>query len=120
MGKRKEFEDAFGPATPDGLSRSELAKLLAEQVGLTLPYAEKAVRAIFDPEEGFIVKTLVAGGRVTLYGFGTFRAHRAPARKVYLPRTKEYTMVPEHLRATFAPGERLQEQLNEGLAAGLA
>lgn len=120
MSKRKEFEDAFGPGEPEGLSRSELAKLVAAEVGLTLPYAEKVVRAIFDPEDGFIVKTLMAGGRVTLYGFGTFRAHRAPARKVYLPRTKEYARVPEHLRATFAPGEPLQVKLNEALAVGPA
>lgn len=117
MSKRKEFEDAFGPATPDGLSRSELAKLLAEQVGLTLPYAEKAVRAIFDPEDGFIADTLRRGERVTLYGFGTFTPQAVPAREVYNPKAGEKRMVPAHVRPRFTPGETLAGTLNGPTAA---
>lgn len=114
MGKRKEFEDAFGPPPPDSLSRSELARALAGQVGLTLPYAEKVVRFIFDPDDGAIATTLVKGGRVSLYGFGTFSGQAVPARLVYSPRDKEKRTVSAHVRVRFTAGGPLESKLNQG------
>ena len=76
------------------VSKHEVAKKVAAQVGLPIQKIEDTLDAIFD-----CVKTEVAGGsKVSIYGFGTFdfydtkerQAHNPanPAQKVVVPAGK--------------------------------
>ena len=89
--------------------RSELvAKVAAENPGLTQFDAEEVIRTIFDA----ITEQLAAGGRVELRGFGAFTVRRRDARKGRNPRTGESFSVAGKAVPFFKAGKELRDRLN--------
>lgn len=85
------------------LSKSDLAKRLAEQMGLSQAKANQVVNAVFDT----ITEALSRGEEVRLTGFGTFRVTERGARMGRNPRTGEPIQIPAGRRPTFSPGSNL-------------
>ena len=54
------------------MNKSELAQALATKADISKADAQKAVDAIFSPEDGVITDALRQGDRVQITGFGTF------------------------------------------------
>ncbi|HSJ32448.1 MAG TPA: HU family DNA-binding protein, partial [Longimicrobiales bacterium] len=62
------------------MNKSELAQALATKADLSKADAQKAVDAIFSPEDGVITDALRQGDRVQITGFGTFETRERKAR----------------------------------------
>jgi nucleoid DNA-binding protein len=89
------------------VTRKDIARTIADQLGLTQIQASQIVRRLFDA----IVNTLVEEGRVELRNFGVFEVRRRKAHKARNPRTGEQVMVPEKCAVTFKPGQALGERV---------
>ena len=73
------------------MNRTELASVIAEDIGLNKTQVESALKSFVN-----IVKTTVAGGEeVKLPDFGTFGAKDKPARTARNPQTGEMIDIPE-------------------------
>ena len=90
------------------MTRKDIARAIADQLGLTRIQASRIVHKLFDA----IVNTLIEEGRVELRNFGVFEVRRRKARKARNPRTGEPVMVPEKCVVTFKPGRRWRNGLN--------
>jgi integration host factor subunit beta len=89
--------------------RSELvAKIAAENPGLTKADAEKIIHAIFDT----IAEHLAEGGRVELRGFGAFSARHRDARTGRNPRNGQSVQVNAKVVPFFKVGRELRARLN--------
>jgi DNA-binding protein HU-beta len=71
--------------------------------------AEKALNAVIDT----IADVLVAGDKITLVGFGTFKTKVNPERMGRNPRTKEAALIPEKTVPVFKPGQALKDAVNK-------
>ena len=87
------------------MTRKDIARTIADQLGLTQIQASQIVHRLFD----VIVNTLVEEGRVELRNFGVFEVRRRKARKARNPRTGEKVIVPEKCVVTFKPGQAVEE-----------
>jgi integration host factor subunit beta len=89
--------------------RSELvAKMAADNPGLTLADVENIVSCFFDE----IVTQLAAGGRVELRGFGTFSTRARDGRTGRNPRTGESVTISAKRVPYFKPGKDMRDRLN--------
>ena len=99
------------------MTKKDIARAIADQLGLTQIQASQIVHKLFDA----IVNTLAEEGRVELRNFGVFEVRRRKARKARNPRTGEQVMVPEKCVVTFKPGQALEKRVesdNRTAAAG--
>ncbi len=87
------------------MNKSELIASVAEKSGLTKKDAEKAVNAVFES----VTKTLVAGEKVQLVGFGTFEVRTRKERQGQNPQTKEPITIPETKVPAFKAGKGLKD-----------
>lgn len=71
--------------------------------------AEKALNAVI----GAITDVLVAGDKITLVGFGTFKTKVNPERMGRNPRTKEEKLIPAKTVPVFKPGQALKDAVNK-------
>ena len=71
--------------------------------------AVNAVNAVFDE----IAKTLCAGEKVTITGFGRFDLSNTKAREGRNPRTSEPVQIPPRRHVHFLPSPILREQLRK-------
>lgn len=71
--------------------------------------AEKALAAVIDS----ITDALVAGEKITLVGFGTFKVKETPARTGRNPRTKEEVEIPAKTVPVFKAGQSLRDAVNK-------
>lgn len=85
------------------LSKSDLAKRVAEQMGVSQAKANQMVNMVFDS----ITEALGRGEEVRLTGFGTFRVSERGARMGRNPRTGEPIQIPAGRRPTFSAGSNL-------------
>ena len=85
------------------MNKSELVSKMAEDAGLTKVQATAALESFM---EG-VSKTLRAGKRVTLVGFGTFSVKRRAARKGRNPATGETIKVKAKKVVKFKTGKEL-------------
>lgn len=67
------------------MNKTEFVKALAEKAELTKKQAE----AVYEAQLEIIKKTLTAGEKIQLVGFGTYELKSKPAREVYNPLTKK-------------------------------
>ncbi|MFQ5538590.1 MAG: HU family DNA-binding protein [Gemmatimonadota bacterium] len=93
------------------MNKSDLVDALAEATGMTKADAGRAVDAMFSPSDGIIARTLKAGDRVQITGFGTFEAKHRKARTGRNPRTGETIMI----AATKTPSFRAGKGLKDGI-----
>jgi integration host factor subunit beta len=91
------------------MTKKELAKTIAEQVGLPFTKVQEIVRRVLD---GF-VETLVKEGRIELRNFGVFQVKERKPRKARNPRTGAAVAVPGKFVVTFKPGLEMEEQVRQ-------
>jgi len=74
--------------------------------------AKVDVKAVIETTLDVIRDELVAGGKVTLPYFGTFKVKHRAARKGRNPRTGEDLTIPAHKYPHFTAGKLLKQAVN--------
>jgi integration host factor subunit beta len=89
------------------MTKADIIKVLAEQVGLTRREAAEVLSVVLDG----VVEAIRAGEKVELRGFGSFRTRKRQARAGRNPRTGAQVNVPPKVVPYFKPGKQLREVL---------
>ena len=89
------------------MNKTELIAAVAEKTGLSKKAADAAVAATLDT----IKATLKKGGKVQLFGFGTFEVRKRAARTGLNPQTKQ----PIKIKASKAPVFKAAKAFKEAL-----
>ena len=90
------------------MTKSELAKAIAEKAGMTIKDSEKFLNAFIE----VTIETLKKGDDVNLIGFGGFSAVQRKARKGMNFVTKKAVNIPASKGVRFKPGKNLREAVN--------
>ncbi len=91
------------------MKKAELINAIAEKGGYSKKDAEKALDAVVDS----ITDVLVAGDKITLVGFGTFKTKEKPETTGRNPRTKETVTIPAKTVPVFKAGQTLKDAVNK-------
>lgn len=91
------------------MTKKEIVRTIAEEIGLTQLKTKEIVQKTFDA----IVETLVEDHRIELRNFGVFEVKKRAARKARNPRTGEKVDVAEKFVVTFKPGKEMEERVRE-------
>lgn len=89
------------------MTKKDLAKKIAEAVGINQLLALEIVQMTFDG----ITETLVGEGRIELRNFGVFEVKQRQPREARNPRTGEKVMVPPRRVVTFKPGREMEQRV---------
>jgi len=89
------------------MTKADIIKVLADQVGLTRREAAAVLGVVLDG----VVEAIRAGEKVELRGFGSFRTRKRQARAGRNPRTGAQVDVPPKVVPYFKPGKQLRETL---------
>jgi integration host factor subunit beta len=89
------------------MTKADIIKILADQVGLTRREAAEVLSVVLDG----VVEAIQAGEKVELRGFGSFRTRKRQARAGRNPRTGAQVHVPPKVVPYFKPGKQLREVL---------
>jgi integration host factor subunit beta len=89
------------------MTKADIVKLLADQVGLTRREAADALAVVLDG----VIEAIQDGEKVELRGFGSFRTRKRQARQGRNPRTGAQVKVPPKVVPYFKPGKQLREIL---------
>jgi len=89
------------------MTKADIVKLLADQVGLTRREAADALAVVLDG----VIEAIKDGEKVELRGFGSFRTRKRLARQGRNPRTGAQVKVPPKVVPYFKPGKQLREIL---------
>jgi Bacterial nucleoid DNA-binding protein len=89
------------------MNKAELVSKVAEDAGITKSQAAAALDSFIDG----VTKTLRAGDKVTLVGFGTFSVTKRAARKGRNPQTGETIKIKAKKVARFKAGKELTARL---------
>ncbi|QLA16153.1 DNA-binding protein [Desulfolutivibrio sulfoxidireducens] len=87
------------------MTKADLVVKIAEKTKMTKADAERALNAFLESVEA----TLVADGKLTLTGFGTFAVDERKARTGRNPRTGAEITIPASKVVKFRPGKLLKE-----------
>lgn len=87
------------------MNKVELIGAVAEQSELSKKDAEKAVNAFV----AVVTKTIAAGDKVQMVGFGTFQVRERAERKGINPQTKESILIPASKAPAFKAGKALKD-----------
>jgi integration host factor subunit beta len=90
------------------MTKAEIIKILADQVGLTRRQAAEVLSLVLDR----VVDAIRRGEKVELRGFGSFRTRNRRARAGRNPRTGAQVAVPPKVVPYFKPGKQLRETLD--------
>ncbi|MEK7115975.1 MAG: HU family DNA-binding protein [Patescibacteria group bacterium] len=92
------------------MNKAELINQIAEKVGVTKKQAEDMIETF----ETIVTDTLVAGGEVTLSGFGTFSAKLRKGRTGVNPQHPDQKIqIPSVTVPKFKSGKSLKDALKE-------
>ena len=89
------------------MNKAELIAKLADDAGITKTQANEALDSFVEA----VTKTLKAGGKVTLVGFGTFSVSKRAARNGRNPQTGEVIKIKARKVAKFKAGKELSAKL---------
>lgn len=89
------------------MNKAQLINKIALEAGLTKVRAGKAIESFMDG----VVRTLKAGKRVTLVGFGTFSVTRRAPRKGRNPATGATIKIKAKKVVKFRPSQELNAKL---------
>ena len=89
------------------MTKKEMAKAIAEEMGLTQIRAKEIVQKVFDG----ITETLLHEGRIELRNFGVFEVKKRKPRLARNPRTGAKVKVPAKMVVTFKPGQEMEERV---------
>ncbi len=101
------MELSFDSIDTPALTKSELAAMLFEQIGLNKREAKDFIDAFFD----LITNQLVEGQDVKISGFGNFEVRTKVARPGRNPRTGETVTIPSRRVVTFRASGALKDKL---------
>lgn len=90
------------------MNKAELISAIAEESGLSKVDSKKALDAFVSA----VTKSLKAGDRVSLIGFGTFAVAERQARTGINPSTKKPIQIPAKKVAKFKPGAELSNAID--------
>ena len=96
------------------MTRSELVERIAAKMGnmtfnLTMKEIDDIVSVFFDK----ITKTLAAGDRVEIRGFGAFSVRQRKPRVAIYPKNKNKVQIPSKNIVHFKTGKELHNRLND-------
>ncbi len=91
------------------MTKKDMAKAIAEEMGLTQGQAREVIQRVLDG----ITETLLHEGRIELRRFGVFEVRRRQPRKARNPRTGENVAVPAKLGVTFKPGREMAKRVGQ-------
>ena len=91
------------------MTKKDMAKAIAAEMGLTQVQAREIVQRVFDG----ITETLLNEGRIELRNFGVFEVRKRKPRRARNPRTGEKLDVPAKLVVTFKPGRQMEERVGQ-------
>lgn len=89
------------------MTKAEIIRILADQIGLTRREAAEVLAVVLDG----VVQAIKAGEKVELRGFGSFRTRQRRARTGRNPRTGAKVKVAPKLVPYFKPGKQLRAVL---------
>ena len=89
------------------MNKAELITKISEDTGITKTEANAALDSFIEA----VTKTLKAGGKVTLVGFGTFTISKRSARNGRNPQTGEVIKIKARKVARFKAGKELAAKL---------
>ena len=89
------------------MTKKELAKTIAEEVGLPVVQVQEIVQKAYDG----IIEALVTEGRIELRNFGVFQVKERKPRKARNPKTGEPVDVPGKLAVVFKAGKEMEERV---------
>jgi nucleoid DNA-binding protein len=89
------------------VTKKEMAKAIAEEMGLTQIRAKEIVQKVFDG----ITETLLHEGRIELRNFGVFEVKKRKPRLARNPRTGAKVKVPAKMVVIFKPGREMEERV---------
>jgi DNA-binding protein HU-beta len=92
------------------MNRTDLAKAVAEETGLTAAQAQDALAASLDA----ISRAVAAGETVSLTGFGSFESRKRAARTGRNPQTGAEIQIPESTAPAFKPAAAFKRLVAEG------
>ena len=87
---------------------NDIADKIASENGLTKAQAKTIVDGVFKE----ISDAAVAGGEISIPGFGKFKVKDSPARDGRNPSTGETIKIAASKKLTFAPAKALKDALN--------
>ena len=91
------------------MTKRDMAKVIAEDMGLTQNEAKEIVQKVFDE----LTVPLVQEGRIELRNFGVFEVKKRKHRTARNPRTGEKVKVPAKLVVTFKAGREMEERVSQ-------
>ena len=89
-------------------TNNDIADKIASENGLTKAQAKAIVDGVFKE----ISDAAVAGGEISVPGFGKFKVKDSPARDGRNPSTGETIKIAASKKLTFAPAKALKDALN--------
>lgn len=89
------------------MNKADLIAKVADDAGLTKTQANAALDSFVEA----VTRTLKAGGKVTLVGFGTFSVSKRSARNGRNPQTGEVIRIKAKKVARFKAGKELAAKL---------
>lgn len=90
------------------MNNREFVQRLAQSTGISSIEVAEMQAACIDR----IVAEVRDGNTVMFQGFGTFETKEKAERKIFIPSTKEYKVVPARQTVGFRPGPTLRERFN--------
>lgn len=94
------------------MTKADLIDEVSRLAELTRKDSEVIVETIFDS----VVRSLRAGDKIEIRGFGSFRTRQRKARMGRNPKTGEKVEVPAKKIPFFKPSKELKDLVNEGTA----
>src|SRR5437763_16480450 len=91
------------------MTKKDMAKAIAEDMGLTQIQAREIVQKVFDG----ITATLLQEGRIELRNFGVFEVKKRKPRTARNPRTGDPVKVPAKTVVTFKPGWAMELRVGQ-------
>ena len=96
------------------MTKADLIDEVSRLAELTRKDSEVIVETIFDS----VVRSLRAGDKIEIRGFGSFRTRQRKPRTGRNPKTGEKVEVPAKKIPFFKPSKELKDLVNEGLPTG--
>jgi integration host factor subunit beta len=97
------------------MTKADLIDEVSRLAELTRKDSEVIVETIFDS----VVRSLRAGDKIEIRGFGSFRTRQRKPRVGRNPKTGERVDVPAKKIPFFKPSKELKDLVNEGAAASV-
>ncbi len=98
------------------MTKADLIDEVSRLAELTRKDSEVIVETIFDS----VVRSLRAGDKIEIRGFGSFRTRQRKPRMGRNPKTGEKVEVPAKKIPFFKPSKELKDLVNEGIAESSA